>query len=898
MKTNLLIFALLGSLLGILPTQAASPTPPIQDVRVLSDEWIAVVLDRTAEVIHARDIHFGEELRAAKPKKDTPLNWQYEFSKQDTTLATLGELRPQWVKEMEDPTAWKINGQSPRRVSWWPQTIGGFPAWDANWPAPAEYAGAVPRVADFVYLHLSEPLSNGATYAVEFAGGGRTQLVFDVAATPCWSIKVNQVGYCLDASHKFAYLGMWLGAAGAADFARFAGQPFEIRAWGAETAIGKALFHGTVRLRMKAVDQLHRKSPITGEDVYEMDFGDFRTPGQYVLVIPGLGRSWPFRIGEDVYGPAFYTTMKALYIQRCGIDLQEPFTAWTRSACHTTTHRGGFLPETGNWYDNPKYNGPLEKGTAHYGFRDEDGQPVNLSSFTMVGSTLSTDIVAGVKGGWHDAADYDRRVHHYNIVWNLCGAYEMAPAKFTDGQLNIPESGNGIPDILDEAAVQVDLFRKTQAADGGVSSWVEQNSHPAHMGTPAEDTNPTSTSLPDRMGSFQYAAAAAYLGRLIAPFAAARAKDYLESARKAYAWAADPAHVIHGVQFTVAAGSRDHNLIGKKVFFDEKPDLPGVNGGTVYLARVLADVQLWAATKEDRYRADWTQTQGAGALVRALPDGLSPSMFITLIGLKEFATATEMQQMQQAFLATCDQFLEGQAALAYRNLWWPPTHGYYTFMGWGGVHSARRALYPIVAWHWTGAAKYREAGLLGCDWELGCNEIGRALQTGVGTQHPVTLQHLHSERDSLLEPVPGIAPFTFAYGCPIDTWSFQLGLVSLGHPSVAKFFPGLGVCLLPVELGRAAVQAKMDALTGPARNERALYLLIQEAVADQIPIMRRIYSHPFSTPPLNEFTVYESIGPVAAAYAAFLPDHWQPNEALKTRHPITDPKQLPLYPQP
>ena len=43
----------------------------------------------------------------------------------------------------------------------------------------------------------------------------------------------------------------------------------------------------------------------------------------------------------------------------------------------------------------------------------------------------------------------------------------FVPARFTDGQLNLPESGNGIPDLLDEAAVQVDFFRKTQTPDGG-----------------------------------------------------------------------------------------------------------------------------------------------------------------------------------------------------------------------------------------------------------------------------------------------------------------------------------------------------------------------------------------------------------------------------------------------
>ena len=877
---------------------AAETVAPIQDVRVLSDEWIAVVLDRTAEVIHARDVRFGEQLQAAKPKRDTPLNWQYEFAKQFTTLAAWGGLRPKWAKQMEDPASWKINGQPPPRVTIWPQTIGGFPAWDANWPAPAEIAGLVPRIADFVYLRLPTPLKAGAPCAVEFAGGGSASFIFNEASTPCWSLKVNQVGYRADAARKFAYLGMWLGAAGAADFSRFEGKAFEVRAWDGASADGKHLFQGAIRLRMKAGAQLHGKLPISGEDVYEMDFGAFKIPGSYVVVVPGLGRSWPFRVGDDAYGVPFYTTMKALYIQRCGIELKEPFTAWTRKACHTTTRRGGFLPETDRWYSNPKYDDSPENGKARYGFRDGDGKPLEVGSFTMVHSTITKEVIEGLKGGWHDAADYDRRVHHYGVVWNLCGAYEMAPAKFTDGQLNIPESGNGIPDLLDEAAIQVDLFRKTQTPEGGVSSWIEQESHPSCPGGPAEDTNPFSCSLPDRMSSFQYAAAAAYVGRLLAPFDAPRSKDLLDSARKAYEWAKDPEHAIKGLKFTIAEGSRDRGLVGKAVLFDEKPDLPGTNGGNTYLSRILADIQLYAAMKDARYLEDWTQEKGAESLARAMPDGVSPSAFVTLIGLKDFATEMEMQQMRKAFLATCDLFLAGQEALAYRNLWFPPTHGYYTFMGWGTIHSARRALLPIVAWRWTGDPKYRDAALLGCDWELGGNELGRALQTGVGTQHTMTLQHIHSDTDSLLEPVPGIPPFCFTYGCAPDTWRCQLGLINLGHPAVKEFFSGLGLCLLPAELGREAIQAKMDALSGPERNERALSLPIQEAVDTKFPIMRRIYAHPASVPAQNEFTVYESLGPIAAAYASLLPDGWKPDDALKNRRPITDPKKLPLYPQP
>ncbi|MCB1135851.1 MAG: glycoside hydrolase family 9 protein, partial [Chlamydiia bacterium] len=69
------------------------------------------------------------------------------------------------------------------------------------------------------------------------------------------------------------------------------------------------------------------------------------------------------------------------------------------------------------------------------------------------------------QGGWHDAADWDRRTQHLTCVLDLLNAYEIAPQKFLDGQLNIPESGNGIPDILDEAEYGLRVWLKSQNAD-------------------------------------------------------------------------------------------------------------------------------------------------------------------------------------------------------------------------------------------------------------------------------------------------------------------------------------------------------------------------------------------------------------------------------------------------
>jgi hypothetical protein len=83
-----------------------------------------------------------------------------------------------------------------------------------------------------------------------------------------------------------------------------------------------------------------------------------------------------------------------------------------------------------------------------------------------------------VLGGWYDAADYDRNLRHYTNIFDMLYAYELAPAKFSDNMLNIPESGNGIPDLLDEAEYGLDVWTRSMTADGGVSGRLETNSHP------------------------------------------------------------------------------------------------------------------------------------------------------------------------------------------------------------------------------------------------------------------------------------------------------------------------------------------------------------------------------------------------------------------------------------
>ena len=80
-------------------------------------------------------------------------------------------------------------------------------------------------------------------------------------------------------------------------------------------------------------------------------------------------------------------------------------------------------------------------------------------------------------GGHHDAGDYNPRAH-IEVAQALMDAYEIAPRKFSDGQLNIPEKANSVPDILDEADWALRLWFGLQDSDGGVHNGTESNGDP------------------------------------------------------------------------------------------------------------------------------------------------------------------------------------------------------------------------------------------------------------------------------------------------------------------------------------------------------------------------------------------------------------------------------------
>lgn len=155
-----------------------------------------------------------------------------------------------------------------------------------------------------------------------------------------------------------------------------------------------------------------------------VDFSDVTEAGKYKIVLDTGSESCEFCIEDDVYDSIYKDAVLMLYNQRCGTELDAAISGdFAHDACHTGT-----------------------------------------------GIVYGTDTALDVTGGWHDAGDYGRYVvSGAKAVQDLMLTYEDSEYAAKDDALGIPESGNGVPDILDEARYELEWMLKMQDTfSGGV----------------------------------------------------------------------------------------------------------------------------------------------------------------------------------------------------------------------------------------------------------------------------------------------------------------------------------------------------------------------------------------------------------------------------------------------
>ena len=588
--------------------------------------------------------------------------------------------------------------------------------------------------AGYTYLTYGKPFQPGEkrNLTVSFI------LQYD-SAVPSKVFKLNQVGYGANQKKKFAYMGAWLGSAGPLPLKHLVGKEFEIR----RSADDKCVYKNSLKLRRE--DPLYKgKIPFTGEEVLELDFSNFNIPGKYYFYVDSIGRSMDFVIGPEPLSEAFYIHARGLYHKRCGIAKTVPFTAWESPACHQKVFQGRF-PENAEDYR-------LKKGKVSHGFTDRKGNYIEVKHFDLIKKTSSTSAREYfAPGGWHDAADYDRRPYHLRIVSDLAMVYLMKPENFIDGQLNIPESGNGIPDILDEAAWGLKHLLAVQQENGGVGTWFETTGHPGPgEGLPHQEKRTYYVSAPSRNGTLEYASAATALALAMKKAGAEiEAGKFLKSAVKAWDFAMDRKNQL--VSW--------YHLNGKMITYMENYRLYGEN-------LLKTGVNLYILTGDKKYLVPVSEQKIQ--IMECFNKDFWKWSPLTWMSLELYPVEglTKLQsEYRKVILRDADKMLADQEnSYPYRTLWHAHDAGWVHAMAWGNYHPLRRALVLVAAYELSGDRKYLDGAYLANDFHNGANPLGRSMTSGLGKVYPVVFLDLVSYDGKYREFVPGITPYGNTFG--------------------------------------------------------------------------------------------------------------------------------------
>jgi hypothetical protein len=309
------------------------------------------------------------------------------------------------------------------------------------------------RILNQLYLELAAPIRDGQKVQVQSSDERiiSRQQHFQSGAEPLRfnpAIHVNEVGYA-PALPKRAMIGYYLGSAGEL---KIPAEEFRLI-----DPSGAKVFEAKLRRR---ADVGFTYSPAPYQQVFEADFSEFRKPGMYRLAITGMGASFPFRIDDGVAAAFARTYALGLYHQRCGTNCSLPFTRHTHDACHTApaevvtkAHKNAqrvIAEVSSDAKQDPRHTAP----------------PLKSSDASLYPFVRSGNI--DVSGGHHDAGDYSKyTINSAGLIHTLVFAADNFKGVRELDNLGIPESGDGISDLLQEAKWEADFLAKMQDDDGG-----------------------------------------------------------------------------------------------------------------------------------------------------------------------------------------------------------------------------------------------------------------------------------------------------------------------------------------------------------------------------------------------------------------------------------------------
>ncbi len=450
-------------------------------------------------------------------------------------------------------------------------------------------------------------------------------------------------------------------------------------------------------------------SSLSGKKTWIADFSEFRKPGTYILVVPGLEPSHPFEIRPAVHREVAVGALKGFYFQRMSTELPEQYAGkWSRPFSHPDTN-------------------------------------VLIHPSAATGERPAGMAIAS-PGGWYDAGDYNKYIVNSGItVGTLMALYEDFPEYFNGLETNIPESGNAIPDLLDEALWNLRWMLTMQDPnDGGVYHKCTTADFEGFV-KPEQANAQRYVVQKSTQAALDFAAAMAQAARVFRAFEAQLpgfADECLEAAQRAWQWAQANPNVIY-----------DQNKLNEQ--FD--PDITtGAYGGTE-----LKDEFLWAATELYITTGDESYFQAAalfpqeGITVQNWGDVRTMAYFTLLRHEDRWTPAARSRgdELKERFAAFADALIRNTERQAYLA----PVENDADNFEWGSTAvCANQGIALIYAFRLTKDQKYLDYALANLDYLLGRNPTGYSFVTGYGDKTPLHPHHRPSETDGVAEPVPGL----------------------------------------------------------------------------------------------------------------------------------------------
>jgi endoglucanase len=428
----------------------------------------------------------------------------------------------------------------------------------------------------------------------------------------------------------------------------------------------------------------------SNEKLKKGDFSGFQTPGTYEVWVADKGLSYTFEITDDLYTQSLVKGLKTYYFQRASIEIEEKYAGI--------------------------YKRPL-------------GQPDTVVKYHISTGKDTTKFKDGSKG-WYDAGDLNKYIVNAGVSVNmLYMMYENYPALFPDNQLNIPESGNGVSDLLDEIKYEMDWVLTMQDEDGGVFHKISELGWQWAVMPHQWNDKERFFIGKNTSSSLNLAAMCAYTYRIFKDIDPQYAAKNLDAAKKAWDWAMANPKILCLDAYGVGSGAYDD------------PDLKD--------EFLWAAAEMYVTTGEEQYKKVVDEYYFAPKFeVCAWRTFMSNLGLYSLLSKDSKLEDAKKEQLKKDFIVLADGMTDSSAVIPYGL----PS----TVFEWGSnSEMLNRTILTSIGYELTKDKKYLDATTRMMDYIMGTNAVGMTFVTGEGEYYPMRPHHRQCFADGIEEPIPG-----------------------------------------------------------------------------------------------------------------------------------------------